>query len=79
MGVDLMFIGGGVSFNWTSWDTLYDLGVAFGWKPAGTLPLTGGCDAECWEYPPDDDRETPRGDYFSNDFQRVTEMDAAAW
>ena len=40
MGVDLMCLGGEVSFNWTAWQTLYDLGLAFGWRPAGTLPAT---------------------------------------
>jgi hypothetical protein len=35
MGVDL--IGIGLSYNWRGWHALYDLGVAFGWRPAGTL------------------------------------------
>jgi hypothetical protein len=78
MGVDLMCLGGGVSFNWTAWQTLYDLGLAFGWRPAGTLPATIS-DEGRFNYPADDNQETPRGGYFSNDFQWVTETDAAAW
>jgi hypothetical protein len=76
MGVDLMGVGG-CSFNWRAWQTLYDLGLAFGWRPDGTLPMTGQTDDGVWIYP--DDRETPRGGYFTNDFQWVTETDAAAW
>jgi hypothetical protein len=79
MGVDLMCPGGWVSFNWNAWQTLYDLGLAFGWRPAGTLPMTGQPKEGRWIYPDDDDRETPRDGYFSNDFQRVTDTDAAAW
>jgi hypothetical protein len=78
MGVDLFGIGG-CSFNWCAWQALYDLGLAFGWRPAGTLPMTGQTDEGRWIYPDDDDRETPRDGYFSNDFQWVTETDAAAW
>ena len=76
MGVDLMGEGG-CSFNWSAWQTLYDLGLAFGWRPAGTLPVTRGYQNR--EYPPDDDRETPREDYFDNDYQRVTTADSLAW
>ena len=79
MGVDLMFLGGGASFNWTAWQTLYDLGLAFGWRPAGTLPMTSGYDTGRWEYPPDDVQKMPRGGYFTNDFQWVTDTDATAW
>jgi hypothetical protein len=43
MGVDLMGLGG-CSFNWRAWQTLHDLGLAFGWRPAGTLPMTGQTD-----------------------------------
>ena len=78
MGVDLMCLGGGVSFNWTAWQTLYDLGLAFGWRPAGTLPAAIS-DEGRFSYPADDNQETPRGGYFSNDSQWVTETDAAAW
>ena len=78
MGVDLMRLGGGVSFNWTAWQTLYDLGLAFGWPPARTLLATIS-DEGRFDYPADDNQETPRGGYFTNDFQWVTETDAAAW
>jgi hypothetical protein len=77
MGVVLMGVGG-CSFSWRAWQTLYDLGFAFGWRPAGTLPMTGQTDEGMWIYP-DDDRETLRGGYFTNDFQWVAESDAAAW
>jgi hypothetical protein len=75
MGVDLIAIGR--SYNWQGWRALYALGVAFGWKPAGALrPLEP---VSCLNsYPPDDD-PGPRDDYFTNDFQWVTEPDAAAW
>jgi hypothetical protein len=76
MGVNLISVG--CSFNWWSWRVLYDLGVTFGWKPAGTLPMIGGYDTGRWKYPPDDD-PGPRDGYFNNDFQWVTEIDAAAW
>jgi hypothetical protein len=75
MGVDL--IGIRRSYNWQGWRALYTLGVLFGWKPAGTLypnePVT-----YLNSYPPDDD-PGPRNGYFTNDFQWVTEPDAAAW
>ena len=77
MGVDLMGLGGGVSFDLASWQTLYDLGLAFGWQPDGTLPATIS-DKGSFDYP-DDNHETPREGYFSNDFQWVTDKDAASW
>ena len=75
MGVDL--IGVKLSYNWQGWHALYGLGVAFGWKPAGTLypkePVS-----HLNSYPPDDD-PGPRGGYFTNDMNWVTDADAAAW
>lgn len=62
MGVDC--IGFKLGFNWTGWRELYDLGVKFGWKPAGTH---------------EDDKSGPSDDYFGNNFQIVTDPDAAAW
>jgi hypothetical protein len=76
MGVDL--IGVRLSYNWNGWHTLYDLGVAFGWRPAGTLLPEETAEPYQFSYPPDDD-PGPRGGYFSNDFHWVTDADAAAW
>jgi hypothetical protein len=76
MGVDL--IGVRRSYNWHGWHALYDLGVAFGWRPAGTLKPTNPEANGHFAYPADDDRG-PRDDYFSNDWQWVTDADAAAW
>jgi hypothetical protein len=75
MGVDLM--GVGLSYNWSSWHALHGLGVAFGWRPTGTLKPKNPGTYE-FEYPADDD-PGPRGGYFSNDFYCVTDADAAAW
>ncbi len=77
MGVDL--IGLGRSYNWSSWQRLFDLGVAFGWKPAGALmPNEPVLVQGQWSYP-DDDYPGERSGYFSNDEQWVTEPDAKAW
>ena len=73
MGFDLMGINR--SYNWSSWRALYGLGVAFGWRPAGTLmPKT----LNEFDYPPDDD-PGPRSGYFHNDWQWTTDADARAW
>jgi hypothetical protein len=75
MGVDL--IGINRSYNWHGWRALYDLGVAFGWRPAGALKPNEPV-SYLNSYPPDDD-PGERDDYFTNDLQWVTEPDAAAW
>ena len=65
MGVDL--IGhGGASFNGTVWRKCFEIAIAFGWQPAGTVA------------PPDYDGEW-NGTYFSNDLQEVSDTDARAW
>lgn len=69
MGMDFMSCGPGeyrsVSINWTGWRTAFELALACGWAPEGTLPPPGLEDG--WT-----------GTYFSNDFQEVTATDAAA-
>lgn len=78
MGVDVM---GGGSFNWSGWRYLFDVGVAFGWTPAGTAkPETfyspSGNPCSGW----DDEKDGPwSGTYFSNDAQVVTAEDATSW
>jgi hypothetical protein len=62
MGVDLT---GGPSMNWWAWRSCLDVAQAFGWQPAGTIA------------PPDYTAEWS-GNYYSNDFQEVTDSDAYA-
>jgi hypothetical protein len=64
MGMDIM--NWDVSYNWSSWRGLFEIGVAFGWTPRGTLS-------------PKDRTPEWSGGYFSNDFQVLTAEDAAAW
>ena len=64
MGVDLL--GVGRSYNCAAWREFYEIGIAFGWKPKGTLPPV--------DYP-----EEWCGTYFSNDLQIVSAEDARAW
>src|SRR5262249_56636280 len=64
MGVDL--IGhGGASFNWDSWGKCFDIAIAFGWQPAGTIA-------------PSDYHGDWKGGYCSNDLQEVSDSDARA-
>jgi hypothetical protein len=65
MGVDV----GGLHWNWTEWAILFDLGRAFGWKPAGTIPEDG------IPHPDEDERSG----YFVNDYDSVGDADARAW
>jgi hypothetical protein len=76
MGVDL--VGIGRSYNWHGWCDLYDLGVAFGWRPAGALMPLDPMARDGHDYP-DDDYPGERVGYFTNDEQWVTNPDAAAW
>lgn len=64
MGIDI--IGRGHSYNWSAWEKLFETGLAYGWKPLGTLS------------PVDFDGDWS-GTYFSNDFQVVAAEDAKAW
>lgn len=67
MGYDFMGHGG-VSLDGVSWVGCFQLAIAFGWCPAGTLAptLEGPWEGE-WE-----------GGYFSNSWQEVTKDDARA-
>jgi hypothetical protein len=76
MGVDLA--GHGLHYNWSAWGFLFETGQRFGWKPAGCVVTNmvedgaGGMDAVA---APDE----PRIGYDSNDYQQVTDEDAAQW
>jgi hypothetical protein len=83
MGMDLTGAGGEISFNIFAWAKVLDLAQQYGWEPAGTeapdfevkdedgnvdheLSEQLSCRAEDWD-----------GNYSTNDFQSVTEHDAA--
>jgi hypothetical protein len=65
MGVDLLNVRGHGSegFNDAGWRAVLELAIEYGWQPEGTAP-------------PDDNSGTWNGNYFSNDFQQVTDSDA---
>ena len=68
MGVDFIGHHGDLSLHWQAWSACFDLALAFGWQPAGTVA--------CHE-----DTGPPKqwdGGYFTNDFQMVTGDDAKA-
>src|SRR3954449_10192636 len=66
MGVD--FIGhGGASFASYTWRGCFELALAFGWKPAGTVAPCDYRGPGRWN-----------GTYFSNDLQEVSDGDALA-
>ncbi len=79
MGMDLKNVEGGTErFSNAAWRSVLELAYEYGWKPAGTEPgawadpETGELDKQL---SPDPDEWS--GTYFSNDFQWVTEEDAA--
>lgn len=79
MGID---ISGGPSFNWSGWRYLFEVGVAFGWKPAGTeKPLTwyDSDDKPIWGGWDEATQGAWSGSYFSNDCQVVSTHDTAEW
>jgi hypothetical protein len=66
MGVD--FIGhGGFSLPWPAWRACFELALAFGWQPAGTVAPSGYPETARWT-----------GTYFTNDLQEVCDDDALA-
>jgi hypothetical protein len=80
MGVDL--VGHSLRYNWAGWEFLFDTAVHFGWKPAGTeAPNLEFLDPDTEEVI--EERSVPKdqwdGGYFGNDYQQVTDEDAAAW
>ena len=80
MGMDLSGAGGFQRFSITSWGKILELAYEYGWKPQGTEapqlafynPETG----EIQQISPDPDTWNS-DNYFTNDFQWVTEADAA--
>jgi hypothetical protein len=67
MGVDFIGQGDHLSLHWQAWRACFELALAFGWSPVGTV-------APC-DYP------GPArwcGTYFTNDLQEVTDDDARA-
>ena len=78
MGMDLSGAGGKERFNNASWSKILKLASEYGWKPRGTEPerwhdaATGRL---CEQLSPNPDEWD--GSYSSNDFQWVTDEDAA--
>jgi hypothetical protein len=78
MGMDLTNVAGETyRFNTTSWRKVLELACQYGWKPQGTEPgrwydETGRL---CEQLSPNPDEWN--GSYFSNDFQWVTDKEAA--
>jgi hypothetical protein len=65
------FIRPRYSANVAGWAWLIKNAEDWGWEPAGTLPpLTREADGRDWRW---------SGTYWTNDGQRVTAEDAAAW
>jgi len=69
MGVDFLGAGGSLSINWETWRTLFSRAIEHGWKPQGTLAPSG-------EHALPEDAGDWGGDYFSNQYQTVSEEDA---
>jgi hypothetical protein len=84
MGVDLMGHGG-ESFNWHAWRRCLEVGAANGWPPEGTRPsrfvdewgqpIERGYTGPVWIEEDSESDEHPG--YFSNDYQAVSDRDAA--
>ena len=79
MGMDLKNVEGGTErFGIAAWHSVLELAYEYDWKPTGTEPgawvdpETGELDKQL---SPDPDEWS--GTYFSNDYQWVTEEDAA--
>ena len=66
MGFDLIGRHGDMSFSFDFWCRCFDIAVAFGWRPAGTVA-------------PADCRGEWRGTYLSSDLQEVADDDARAF
>ncbi len=83
MAVDLRGVGGDECFSWSTWERCLNVARAYGWKPEGTRPprFTNAkgqiVDIHSGEPigEPDPDE---RWGYYSNDYQTVTDQDAAA-
>ena len=81
MGVDLRGVGGCEHFNWSAWERCLEVARAYGWKPEGTRPTVWvneqgqTVDMHGDAYEPDPDE---RMGYYSNEYQKVTNEDAAA-
>jgi hypothetical protein len=82
MGVDLR--GPGIPedardhYNWGAWRLLFDVGVRFGWRPAGAIPADLR-EVEDGYVEIVDEPDGERVGYFSNDYQEVTDEDVRAW
>jgi len=77
MGMDLHGASGYERFTNTSWSKILELAYEYGWKPQGTEPgewydENGELDKQLSPNPDEWD-----GTYFSNDYQLVTDEDAA--
>jgi hypothetical protein len=80
MTINVCGAAGEMEFTHTSWGYLLQLAEEYDWEPYGTLPPRIGrltdphIPEEAWEY-----EEHPEwgGGYHSNDFQSVTDEDAA--
>src|SRR5215204_5808731 len=78
MGMYLSGAGGYQRFSSTSWWKIFELAYDYGWKPQGTEPAqwydaNGELDKQM-SFDPD---TWNSNNYFTNDFQVVTETDAA--
>jgi hypothetical protein len=76
MGVDLYGKQGHMYFNWTGWRKILALANQYGWQPMGTQAPGPLLSVEGEELEPGWNDDDWKGDYFSNDRQRVTAEDA---
>src|SRR5215204_7497515 len=78
MGMDLSGAGGIQRFSSTSWCKVLKLAYGYGWKPQGTEPAQWYDEnGELVKQISPDPDEWDGNNYFSSDFQLVTEEDAA--
>jgi hypothetical protein len=84
MGMDLSGKDGDFHFNNTTWRMVLTLAIDHGWKPAGTEPPEptffredGTVDEEMTEAYRQAYEDWNAANYYTNDFQLVTDEDAA--
>ena len=72
MGVDV----NDSHFTHSGWHWLLNQAIEYGWEPAGTEPPDCSWGLEGGTKPAQENRAVWDGGYCSNDFQRVTDIDA---
>src|SRR3989344_4396145 len=63
------------SINWAGWRLALETAEKYGWKPEGTLMEENFLVSEDKSSKVTDENKSWSGTYYSNDFQKVTEVD----